>query len=65
MVHSIIRKLYNAGRSLKQFPNRGRVGQLADTRELIMTPLPYIIVYRVEPQAVHIFRVVHASQDWS
>lgn len=63
MAHSIIRKLYDAGRSLKRFPNRGRIGQLADTRELVMSPLPYIIVYRVEPQMVHIFRVVHTSQD--
>ena len=64
MVRSVIRKLYDAGRSLKKFPNRGRIGQMGDTRELVMSPLPYVIVYRVEPRIVHIFRVVHTSQDW-
>ena len=63
MVHSIIRKLYDSGRSLKRFPNRGRIGQLPNTRELVMSPLPYVIVYRVEPQVVHIFRIVHTSRD--
>jgi plasmid stabilization system protein ParE len=29
-----------------------------------MAPLPYVIVYGVEPQMVHVFRVIHASQDW-
>jgi plasmid stabilization system protein ParE len=34
------------------------------TRELVLAPLPYIIVYRVEPEMVHIFRVIHTSEDW-
>jgi len=64
LAQSTIRKLYDTARSLKQFSNRGRMGQLEGTRELVMTPLPYIIVYGVEPQIVHIFRVIHTSKDW-
>jgi addiction module RelE/StbE family toxin len=56
-------KLYDAARSLKQMPYRGRTGQKAGTRELVMAPLPYIIVYGVESDIVHIFRVLHAAQD--
>ena len=58
-----IRKLYKAARSLKQFPNRGRAGQKDGTRELVMIPLPYIIVYGVESDMVYIFRVIHTSED--
>jgi len=58
-----IRKLYKAARSLKQFPNRGRVGQKDGTRELVMIPLPYIIVYGVQSDMVYIFRVIHTSED--
>jgi toxin ParE1/3/4 len=58
-----IQKLYRAARSLKQFPNRGRIGQKDTTRELVMAPLPYIIVYGVETDMVHVFRVIHASED--
>jgi toxin ParE1/3/4 len=59
-----IRKLYDAARSLKQFPLRGRVGRVDGTREFVMAPLPYVIVYGVDAGAVHIFRVVHGSQNW-
>jgi len=64
-VESTIRKLYEAARSLKQMPQRGRIGRKAGTRELVLAPLPYIIVYAVEPDMVHIFRILHASQDQS
>lgn len=58
-----IRKLYKVARSLKQFPNRGRAGLKEGTRELVIVPLPYIIVYGVESNTVHIFRVIHTSED--
>lgn len=61
---STIEKLYNAARSLKQFPNRGRSGKLAGTCELVLTPLPYIVVYSVEPELVNILRIMHTSPDW-
>jgi hypothetical protein len=28
-----------------------------------MTPLPYVIVYGIEQDIVHIFRVMHTSED--
>lgn len=50
-----VRKLYEAARSLKRLPNRGRIGQREGTRELIVSPLPYLIV--------HIFRILHTSEN--
>jgi addiction module RelE/StbE family toxin len=58
-----IRKLYDVARSLQRFPNRGRIGHKEGTRELIVAPTPYIIVYGVEPETVHIFRILHASMQ--
>lgn len=60
-----MRKLYDAARSLKLFPKRGRLGREAGTRELVIAPLPYIIVYRVSEYGVEIARIVHTSQDWA
>lgn len=45
-----IRKPYDVVYSLKRFPNRGRIGHKEGTRELIVAPTPYIIVYGVEPE---------------
>jgi toxin ParE1/3/4 len=58
-----IQKLHAAALSLKRFPFRGRVGLLGDTRELVLPPLPYIIVYGVEPEAVSIFRIIHGAES--
>jgi toxin ParE1/3/4 len=42
----LIREIYNAPTTLKNFPNRGRAGKTEGTRELVMPSLPYIIVYQ-------------------
>ena len=61
---STVRTLYDAAQSLTQFPHRGRVGREANTRELVVSPLPYVIVYRVAGDVVFIARIVHGAQDW-
>jgi toxin ParE1/3/4 len=58
-----IRKLYEAIRSLKESPRRGRVGREEGTRELLFPPLPYIAVYRLKQQSIEVLRIYHAAQD--
>ena len=60
----IARTIYERCMGLELFPNRGRNGRIADTRELVFAPLPYIAVYRVKDDAVEILRIYHSSQDW-
>ena len=56
--------VYRRCSELDLFPNRGRLGRMAGTRELVIVPLPYIIVYRIKPNAVEIVRIYHSAQDW-
>lgn len=56
--------VYDGCNNLKIFPNRGRAGRIAGTRELIFSGLPYILVYRIEDQVVEVLRLYHAAQDW-
>lgn len=58
----IAKALYEAAMSLDTFPNRGRPGRIAGTRELAYAP--YVIVYRVRPEAVEILRIYHSAQNW-
>jgi toxin ParE1/3/4 len=58
-----MRLLYDTARSLRRFPNRGRLGKAPDTRELILPHLPYIIVYRVTPEIVEVVRIYHGAQE--
>jgi len=59
-----VRTIYGRIRSLKSSPNRGRPGHLAGTRELALTPLPYVVVYRVQAEALEILHIYHGAQDW-
>jgi toxin ParE1/3/4 len=50
---------------LADYPAIARPGRVAGTRELVVVGTPYIVVYRVEPSAVVILRVLHGAQRWS
>lgn len=45
----LVRAVYEAPSTLLTFTNRGRPGKKDGTRELVLTPLPDIVVYAVEP----------------
>jgi hypothetical protein len=58
------RTIYTRCSDLALFPNGGRIGRIAGTRELVLAPLPYIVVYRVNPDSVDIVRIFHSAQNW-
>jgi len=57
-----VRKLYEAIRSLKEWPHRGRLGREDGTRELLFPPLPYVAVYRVREQSIEVLRLSMAQK---
>lgn len=65
------RVLLAAVEGLEVFPFRGKPGRSRDTRELVISGLPYLVVYSVEPAApvpgvhtVNILRVLHGAMLW-
>jgi toxin ParE1/3/4 len=54
------RRLIEAGDSLREFPERGRL--VADGRRELPTVPPYIIRYRIEADRVFILRIRHGRQ---
>jgi len=60
----VAHSIYDGIMSLAKFPNQGRQGRQSGTRELVFTPLPFIVVYRVKDEFVEIARVLHGSQRW-
>jgi toxin ParE1/3/4 len=49
---------------LLRFPELGRPGRRAATRELVINRTPYIAAYRVRGDAIEILRVMHNRQRW-
>lgn len=61
--HATLRKVYSIIQSLKEWPYRGRIGREQGTRELMVSPLPYIAVYRVNNQSIEVLRIYHSVQN--
>lgn len=57
-------RIASALRRLLRFPESGRLGRVAGTRELIVPRTPYIAVYSVTLDKVRILRVLHGARMW-
>jgi toxin ParE1/3/4 len=61
----VARTIYDGCARLKDFPYLGRAStRMSGRRELVFSPLPYIVVYQVTEHAVEISRIFHGAQDW-
>jgi len=60
----LVRGIYNAPAALLTFPYRGRAGRKEGTRELVLSSLPYIVVYQITGEVIHIVRILHGAQKW-
>ena len=60
----LVRAIYSAPSALLKFPYRGRLGKRQGTRELVLSPLPYVVVYTLTGDVIHVARILHGAQDW-
>jgi toxin ParE1/3/4 len=60
----LVRSIYDAPAMLLTFPHRGRPGRKEGTRELVLASLPYIIVYQITGDVIHVARIVYGAQKW-
>ncbi|WP_296742198.1 type II toxin-antitoxin system RelE/ParE family toxin [Mesorhizobium sp.] len=49
---------------LRDFPESGRPGRLAGTRELVIVGTPYVAAYQLTQSTIRILRVLHGAQRW-
>jgi toxin ParE1/3/4 len=47
---------------LQHFPAMGRMGRVANTRELVVSGTPYIVQYTVQTESVVILGVIHGAR---
>lgn len=56
--------IQGAVQNLRTYPNMGRQGRVANTRELVVVGTPFIIAYAVIADRVKLLRVLHGTQQW-
>jgi toxin ParE1/3/4 len=56
--------IYEGVSSLTHFPQRGRPGRRLNTRELVLSGLPFVVVYRIREEVIEINRILHGAQQW-
>jgi plasmid stabilization system protein ParE len=49
---------------LVDYPNLGRPGRVEQTRELVVSGTPFLVIYRVREREIHILRVLHHARRW-
>jgi plasmid stabilization system protein ParE len=57
---SIVRRIGD----LETFPQLGRHGRVEGTRELTFASLPFVAVYEVLTEEVHVLRILHGARRW-
>jgi toxin ParE1/3/4 len=53
-----------AVRRLLDFPESGRPGRVAGTRELVVPRTPFVLAYAVTADRVRVLRILHGAQVW-
>jgi len=57
-------QIYEAIGTLADFPHIGRFGRKSGTSELVISGLPFIVIYRLKDETVEIVRILHGAQKW-
>jgi len=60
----VAQRIADAARRLLENPEIGRTGQVAGTREWLVTRTSHLLVYRVNGDVIEILRVWHSGRDW-
>lgn len=62
--HEVVNRIDGSAALLAQNPFIGRVGDIAGTRELVVTSTPYIVAYRVADDRIELLFVQHGAREW-
>lgn len=61
---SQLERILDAVETLAQYPELGRKGRIASTRELVITDTPFLVAYRVHKREVQMLAVLHGARRW-
>jgi toxin ParE1/3/4 len=60
----VVARVVEAAERLAALPQSGRPGRVAETRELVVTGLPYILVHMIGEEEIAILSIMHTARLW-
>jgi toxin ParE1/3/4 len=60
----MLERIFSAVELLPNYPEIGREGRIAGTRELVVAPTPFLIAYRARPRKIEIVALLHGARKW-
>lgn len=60
----VAKHIFTSVGMLSKFPESGRSGRKPETRELVLSGLPYLVIYRVRHDSIDVLRILHGAQQW-
>jgi len=64
IAESIYSRIKEQVASLTLFPQRCRPGRVAQTKEYVITRLPYVVVVYINDNMVYVLNVVHTARKY-
>jgi toxin ParE1/3/4 len=61
---SQLERILDAVETLALYPELGRKGRIASTRELVITDTPFLVAYRVQKREIQLLAVLHGARRW-
>jgi toxin ParE1/3/4 len=61
---NMLARIFSAVELLESYPEAGRSGRVAGTRELVIVPTPFLIAYRIRSGKIEILALLHAARKW-
>lgn len=59
----MLKRIFSAVELLQNYPDLGRPGRVRGTRELILKPLPYVLVYRIR-ERTDVIALLYGARKW-
>ena len=59
-----VRRIGSEILTLRRFPRKGRPGRAEGTRELVLSGMPYLVVYELKNDVVVLLRILHGAMKW-
>ncbi len=61
---AVVKRVIEAIENIATFPSMGRTGRVPNTKELVVSGTPLIIIYQIQQDVLYVVRIIHTARKW-